>query len=995
MKKYLYLMISGVIAISCAKEIEPTVSTPEASGERQEITFNAGNSQTKTTLSEGTAVLWASQDALTVFDAELTNNRFSQSSLSEDFATASFTGEAAVSDTYYAVYPYRAGNASASAGVISTYLSPDQFAVANSFGPGANLSMGVSKTVNGTNSFVMQQVGAFIKFSFSGCNNVTSICLKAIGGEKISGGVTATYAEGVFNAVTNNDGSALDEVTLYPAAGSEYIAEGTYYVVVLPVTLNSGLQIIFTEKTDGVEKVISAKVDSPIELTRNTVSALPSAINLPDVSNPAWMAQETVSVLFRAPAQLMEVDGESIWPFDEDKSTYVKQNNTVTDFTLTDSKHKIGMHFMAKSLSHNDYGCGAYSGSCTNWGFRIPAIEGKRIAKVEYYTSAANYTGDPRLVTSIGGKILADGGANTAKAGYSKYVWNISSLESNTGCFINYSADGTNSVFTTGFRIIYRDAEGPAKSVISTSTDIFGPTLDQDVALKGSFVSYDGTADGYTYGFEYKTANAAVMSRASASESFSGSDSYSLRSTQNGEWTNVDGEIEGGTSFVANLSTLARGESYLVRAWARVGTTGEKVYGNEQTITLLAAVHGDKTWKYGDGEFFTVWKNISLEDQNEYDYDWENRVELGEYSYKYGADGLLYEVASGTTGIDFKDKSYLKFGSGQKFSFIAAESGTANIAMSCKSTSSSERTITVSVNGESAVTFKSPDNTATATVNSQDFFVNEGDKITITVNNNINLYSIAYTCAAQGATYDVEVDADSRSDRDNVYTFSVNASDDVVWTAEVTAGAGEGVVLSKTSGTGDDEFTLTVPVNMDYTRNNNYVVTVSTEDERILEENRVRTFNLTQGHLTKVLFGCVWSKSFMKGWESAGWTTEIDYTAQLATVRCTSTPNFTATDEKYYTKGNTTFKFVAGETGTGTLKFRAAVGNNKYLKVSVAGDVKYNYKNSTGSTETIDYEDSFSVAEGDEVMIQLTSGSSNHKLYIGGITISWTGTPAN
>ena len=76
------------------------------------------------------------------------------------------------------------------------------------------------------------------------------------------------------------------------------------------------------------------------------------------------------------------------------------------------------------------------------------------------------------------------------------------------------------------------------------------------------------------------------------------------------------------------------------------------------------------------------------------------------------------------------------------------------------------------------------------------------------------------------------------------------------------------------------------------------------------------------------------------------------------------------------------------------MKFRALVGNNKYLKVSVAGDLKYNYKNSTGGTETIDYEESFSVAEGDEVMIQLTNGSSNHKLYIGAVTISWTGTPA-
>ncbi|MBO7260613.1 MAG: hypothetical protein J6U97_03885, partial [Bacteroidaceae bacterium] len=189
------------------------------------------------------------------------------------------------------------------------------------------------------------------------------------------------------------------------------------------------------------------------------------------------------------------------------------------------------------------------------------------------------------------------------------------------------------------------------------------------------------------------------------------------------------------------------------------------------------------------------------------------------------------------------------------------------------------------------------------------------------------------------------------------------------------------------------EFTLTVPVNMDYARNNSYVVTVSTSDDRILEENRVCTFNLTQGHLTKVLFGCVWSKSFMKGWETTGWVAKTDYSAQLATIQCDAAPNFTATDEKYYTVNNTTFKFVAGETGTGTLKFRAAVGNNKSLTVT-AGEYTYNYKNTTGNTKTIDYEESFDVTEGTEVVIKLTNGSGNHKLYIGAVTISWTGTPS-
>ena len=987
MKKFLYIMMVGGIALSCVKEMGDQNLTGDASSERQDMIFSANNTQTKTSLGENNAVLWSAEDALSVFDGELANNKFVQNSLSDDFASATFAGTATVSENYYAVYPYRAGNASSAEGVIETYISPDQFAVAGSFGPKANLALGVSEG----NNFKMQQAGAFLKFTFSGCDNVTSICLKAIGGEKISGGVTATYSEGNFTTVSKNDGSSLDEVTLYPADGTQYIAEGTYYAVVLPVTLNSGLQIIFTQKNGNDEKVISAKVESQIELKRNTVSTIPTPISLPDVSNPAWMAQQTLNVLFRAPSTLMESEGaELVWPFVEDRSTYVKADNTVTDFTLIDGGNKIGMQFAKKSLSHLEVeGFGAWNGSCSKWGIRIPAIEGKKIAKVEYYTSGATQTGHPKLVNSIGGTTLVDGAVNAAEAGYSKYIWNINSLAVDTGCFINYDMESS-SVFLTGFRVTYRDAEGPAKSVISTSTEKLGVTLDQNVTLTGTFVPFDGTSEGYTFGFEYMPAtSAAVMTRSSSAESFSGSDGYNLRSTQSGEWTNVDATIENGTTFTTTLNTLARGESYLVRAWARVGTEGAKVYGKEETLTLLAAVSNGKVWKYGDGEFFTIWNAASLEDEDKANYDWETRVANGE-SYTYGADGLFYEATAGTTGIIFKGKNYLKFTSGQKFSFVAAEAGTATLTFVCVSTSTTARTISIAVNGANVTTVKSSPSGDNTPVTTPQFSVNEGDKVSITIGGNANLSSIAYSCSAQGATFDPEVNATRKENRDNVYTFTVNASEGVAWTAAVTAGAGEGVVLSKSSGTGSDEFTLTVPVNMSYSADKSYVVTVSTSDERIAEGNRVREFTLTQGHLTKVLFGCTWGAEFMTGLiNNFNATNEKSYTADLATATFTSIEVNT-----HDLKGaDTKFTFVAGESGNGILSFRARIYTKRLAYIKVAGT----------TVETLQYETDFTgrldipltVEAGQEISIVM-SGSGNHKLYIGSgdYLISWTQAPS-
>ncbi len=978
MKKFLYIMMVGGIALSCVKEMGDQNLTGDASSERQDMIFSANNTQTKTSLGENNAVLWSAEDALSVFDGELANNKFVQNSLSDDFASATFAGTAAVSEIYYAVYPYRAGNASSAEGVIETYISPDQFAVAGSFGPKANLALGVSEG----NNFKMQQAGAFLKFTFSGCDNVTSICLKAIGGEKISGGVTATYSEGNFTTVSKNDGSSLDEVTLYPADGTQYIAEGTYYAVVLPVTLNSGLQIIFTQKNGNDEKVISAKVESQIELKRNTVSTIPTPISLPDVSNPAWMAQQTLNVLFRAPSTLMESEGaELVWPFVEDRSTYVREDNTVTDFTLIDGGNKIGMQFAKKSLSHLEVeGFGAWNGSCSKWGIRIPAIEGKKIAKVEYYTSGATQTGHPKLVNSIGGTTLVDGAVNATEAGYSKYIWNINSLAANTGCFINYDME-TSSVFLTGFRVTYRDAKGPAKSVISTSTEKLGVTLDQNVTLTGTFVPFDGTSEGYTFGFEYMPAtSAAVMTRSSSAESFSGSDGYNLRSTQSGEWTNVDATIENGTTFTTTLNTLARGESYLVRAWARVGTEGAKVYGKEETLTLLAAVSNGKVWQYGDGEFFTIWNAASLEDEDKANYDWETRVANGE-SYTYGADGLFYEVTAGTKGIKFKGKNYLLFNSGQKFSFVTAEAGTATLTFVCESTGSA-RTISIAVNGTNVTTVKSSPLGDSTPVTTPQFSVNEGDKVSITIGGNANLSSIAYTCSAQGAKFDVSVDDNSKSDRNTVYNFTVAASADLAWNIEASAGT-----LSKTSGNGNDTFTLTVPVNYNWGNGVDYTVTISTSDERVAAGNRTQVINLNQAQPTKVLFGCKWGTSFHSAWSTAGYSANTEFTAQLATATASY-----STLPSGYMRGNITFTFTAGESGTASLTFKARVATStsaKYLRVYKGSEKVDEIKVTDTEFNGFYTTQTFVVTEGEKIKIE-TIGSSNHYLYCGDANpITW------
>lgn len=966
--RFIYVGVFAFGMLSCTKE-SGVLENKETSSVQTETTFKAGSLDSKTSLGENKSVLWSEGDVLSVFDSELSNNKFTQSALSPDLTLADYTGTAVESETYYAVYPYRVGNASASAGVIDTYLAPDQFAVTNSFGLGANLSLGVSAEIDGEKYFTMQQVGAFIKFSFSGCSTITSICLKAIGGEKISGGVTATYSDGSFHAVTKNDGSALDEVTLYPSEGNTYIAPGTYYAVLLPVTLSSGLQILFTEKdSEGVEKIIAAKISSSIELVENTVSLIPSEIVLPDVSNPAWMAQETISVLFKEPWHLLDENGTASLPFVAPEDYSAK--------TVTVDGYSIGVNFGTKTPSvSSNKGFSVSSGTNNGWYFTLPAVSGKKLVKVEYYTSEATSTNNPCITSTVKNYGTIYGPVNNAGSAYSKYVW---SLDRTGACWLTWYGNEEHKGFVSlnGFRAIYRDSEGPAKAVISASTNSYGAFVDQDVVLNGDFVSYDGTAAGYTYGFEYKISDSSskmVQKLASAGESFGDGGSFGLRSEQPGEWTSVEGTLIEGNSFTVTLNSLARGQVYITRAWARVGDDGDKVYGEEEEIELLSKVSSGKEWKYkaskeDSDEFFDIWKTCSNRQSDIHNYNWEGRLADGSIStYKYGADGLYYETTS--TKVEFKDKTYLKFGSNQTFSFISSESGTATISVACKSTAATARDIYVAVNGVRVDTFESSV-ADYSEVTSNEFSVNEGDKVSITINNNANLQKIAFSCEAQAATFNVNVDASSKADRNTVYNFTVEASSDLAWNVSTSDGT-----ISKTSGTGNDTFTLTVPVNYAWGAGVPYTVTVSTSDERIAEGNRTQTLNLTQAQPTKVLFGCQWGTSFISAWNTAGFTADTNFTAQLLTAKAGKA---IATGQSGYIRGNYTVTFIAGESGKAKLTFKLKIAASKTMKVYKNSDLMKTYTGTiTDELETL----TFDVQEGDLIKFYASGTNDNHYLY--------------
>lgn len=236
----------------------------------------------------------------------------------------------------------------------------------------------------------------------------------------------------------------------------------------------------------------------------------------------------------------------------------------------------------------------------------------------------------------------------------------------------------------------------------------------------------------------------------------------------------------------------------------------------------------------------------------------------------------------------------------------------------------------------------------------------------------------------------------TKADRDTTYSVAVSAKPGLEWTASVT---GEGATVEPASGTGAGFVTVKVPVNCNTTEAGDlkYDVTVATEDASIEEASRSQSITLTQKHETKVLFGTKWGASFIKGWNNKGFVKETPYTAEYVTVQASNTLGQPTSSTSAYIRGNPSFSFKAGETGTGTISFRARVkGAKKPLVVKRGDDTVYSFKSPDDKNfdSTDDYTVTFDVEKDDVITISLSS-SGDHYLYCNDkYPISWTGIPA-
>ena len=239
MKKYSFILLAAAsLLAACAKESpvdDRTVGPDTPASGKVEMYFTATSEDTKTTLdpSNNYSILWGMDDDITVFaGADAAGNTFHVASVSENNKKAVFEGLSELSDTYYAVFP-ASNTARISAGVISATLATEQTAVAGTFAPKANLSVGSTSTPD----IYFKNVGTLVGVTL-GNDGITGIKLEGLSDSDILSGAVTVNADGTLVS----KGEGVNYVSLTGNA-SAFVNGSTYYFVVLPGTYASGLRV--------------------------------------------------------------------------------------------------------------------------------------------------------------------------------------------------------------------------------------------------------------------------------------------------------------------------------------------------------------------------------------------------------------------------------------------------------------------------------------------------------------------------------------------------------------------------------------------------------------------------------------------------------------------------------------------------------------------------------------------------------------------------------
>lgn len=247
-------------AISCTKEVDNQIVPGE---EYVTMSFNATlGTPTKTELGESNGVgvykvLWSKDDMISIVadDNEMTSGYINGAKFTTDIVSANesatFTGEALEGDAFYAIYPYNESH--------RWYYNDNRFsAVFNVNQIAGNLENGLAVAKAEGSSLHFKHVCGYIKFEIpNSVTNIKQVSFEGNADETIGGKYVNVVPEAaVMHSVTSSN--AVKKITLEPSSGDSF-TPGVYYIAALPVDLEEGFTISFTDTDDKVAEKTTNK----------------------------------------------------------------------------------------------------------------------------------------------------------------------------------------------------------------------------------------------------------------------------------------------------------------------------------------------------------------------------------------------------------------------------------------------------------------------------------------------------------------------------------------------------------------------------------------------------------------------------------------------------------------------------------------------------------------------------------------------------------------